>query len=119
MTARAPDRSADNTEAAIRVVLDGYRQAYNKRDADSVGAVWPSANTKALAKAFSQLSDQRLTFDSCVIGATGPKAQASCAGTAMYVPTVGNRSPHLDTRHWTFRLEQVRGIWVIASAESR
>jgi hypothetical protein len=116
---RASDRAADNTESAIRVVLDGYRQAYNKRDADGVGVVWPSANTKALAKAFSQLSEQRLTFDSCVIGATGAAAQASCNGSAMYVPSVGNRSEHTDARRWTFHLQQVRGVWIIASVDSR
>lgn len=119
VTTRAPERPVDNTEAAIRVVLDAYRQAYNARDADRVAAVWPGANTKALAKAFSQLSDQQLNFDSCVIGLAGPKAEASCIGTAMYVPSVGNKSRHLDARRWTFRLEQVRGLWLIASADSR
>jgi len=114
-----PPVNPPSAEAPIRAVLDAYRLAYDHRDADAVADVWPGANTKALSKAFEQLEEQSLQFDSCAIHATGPVAEASCTGTALYIPSVGKRTEHVDARKWNFQFRQVKGVWVITSATSR
>ncbi len=114
-----PPVSPPSAEAPIRAVLDAYRLAYDQRDADAVADAWPGANTKALSKAFDQLEEQSLQFDSCAIHATGTVAEASCTGTAMYIPSVGKRTEHVDARKWSFQFRQIRGVWVIASVTSR
>ena len=78
------------------------------RDRGCAPAMWPGANTKALSKAFEQLEDQSLQFDSCAIHATGTVAGALCTGTAMYIPSVGNRTEHVDARKWSFEFRQVK-----------
>lgn len=114
-----PPVSPPSAEASIRAVLDAYRLAYDQRDADAVASAWPGANTKALSKAFEQLDEQSLQFDSCAIHATGTVAEAACTGTAMYVPRVGKRTEHADARKWSFQFRQVKGVWVIASVTAR
>jgi hypothetical protein len=114
-----PPVSPPSAEAPIRAVLDAYRLAYDQRDANAVADAWPGANTKALSKAFEQLVEQSLQFDSCAIHATGTVAEASCTGTAMYIPSVGKRTEHVDARKWSFQFRQVKGVWVIASVTSR
>jgi hypothetical protein len=114
-----PPVSPPSAEVPIRAVLDAYRLAYDRRDADAVAGVWPGANTKALSKAFEQLEEQSLQFDSCAIHATGTVAEASCTGTAMYIPSVGKRTEHVAARKWSFQFRQVKGVWVIASVTSR
>jgi hypothetical protein len=110
---------APTAEAAIRTVLDRYRLGYDERDADAVGVAWPMANTKALAKAFAQLDQQKLQFDQCSIKPAGVLAQAICSGKAMYVPKVGNKTEHVDARQWTFELRLYNGVWVITSVQSK
>jgi hypothetical protein len=113
----APD--PPKAETAIAQVLEEFRQAYGRLDAETVGAIWPSANTKALSRAFDQLDNQELTFDKCTITATGSSAQATCAGKATYVPHVGSKTTHVEPRRWTFRLKKVGGDWVIDTVDAR
>jgi hypothetical protein len=103
----------------VAQVLEEFRQAYGRLDAETVGALWPSVNTKTLGRAFDQLDNQELTFDNCTISAAGARAQASCAGKATYVPRVGNKTTHVEPRKWTFRLKKVGDNWVIEAVDAR
>ena len=114
----APSAEEQNL-ASIRNVIDRYRKAYSTLDADVVQTFWPTVNTKALSRAFDQLNVQLFEFDSCSISTSGSVATAFCTGRATYAPRIGNRTPRVDSRRWTFHLEQSRGSWVIESVESR
>lgn len=116
--AAIPDRPADDDRQVLEV-LQRYRAAYDALDAASAHAVWPSVDTAALARAFGDLSSQQLRFANCGVDVRGGVAQATCSGTARYVPRVGGRQPREEARTWTFALRKNGPQWVIESARVR
>jgi hypothetical protein len=114
-----PPPSAPRAEDAIQKVLDTFRRAYSQLDAETVGAIWPSANTRTLSRAFEQLSEQRLEFDACSIETAGTTAQAYCTGRATFVPRVGNKTARVQPRQWTFSLKKVGNAWVLDAVDAR
>jgi hypothetical protein len=127
----APSRPAPATETApaapaevvdtqaIQLVLGQYRNAFNVLDSGAAKAVWPSVDARALSRAFDRLEEQAFQFSECNIAVTGVRATASCAGSAKYVPKVGNRSPHYEPRQWRFNLRKVDAGWQIEQVDSR
>ena len=109
---------APDDEALIRRVLVRYQAAYDRLDAQSARAVWPSVNERALARAFDELDSQRITFDACDIRPAGEAATATCRGTARYVARVGSREPRVEPRVWTFALRKVGSDWTIDAART-
>ena len=105
--------------AAVRVVLDRYRDAFSSLDASSAKTVWPAVDERMLERAFNQMTMQRFTFDSCSIDVTGAHATASCRGRAQFVPKVGSRTPRVEPRQWTFTLRRAERDWAIESVDSR
>ena len=105
--------------AAVRVVLDRYRDAFSSLDASSAKLVWPAVDERMLERAFNQMTTQQFTFDSCSIDVTGARATASCRGRAQFVPKVGSRTPRLEARQWTFTLRRAERDWAIESVDSR
>jgi hypothetical protein len=105
--------------AAIKSVLDRYRQAFDTLSVAPVEAYWPSINAKGLARAFGQLDAQTVTFDSCDFDINREQAAATCSGRAKFTTKVGSRTPHVESRRWTFRLARMSDRWVILSVESR
>jgi hypothetical protein len=103
-------------ERLVRDTLQRYRAAYDALDATSAQEVWPSVNRSALARAFGDLSLQQLRFDSCGIELRGNAANATCRGTARYVPRVGARDEKIEPRIWTFALHKDGIRWLIDSA---
>jgi hypothetical protein len=114
----APVRAAA-PEAAIQTVLGRYRAAYQELDAAAARAVWPSADTKALRKAFDRLEAQELVFDSCAVSVIDARAVAVCSGTASYVPRVGKRARRGDQRQWEFELSKADDGWLIDTVSAR
>jgi len=104
---------------AVERVLGRYRAAYEGLDAAAARRVWPKVNSSALERAFAQLEQQGMSFDRCEIGIYGALAQASCSGTARYVPRSGSKTPRVDRRQWTFRLRKGTEDWTIDSVEVR
>jgi hypothetical protein len=103
----------------IRSLLDHYRQAYGSLDANAVAAVWPSVNTRSLARAFSQLESQRFEFTDCRIDVSVARAQAICAGRASFVPKIGGRATRTENREWAFVLQRLNDGWIISRADAR
>jgi hypothetical protein len=116
VSAAAPARPQS---AAVQQVLDRYRDALNALDAAAAGAVWPSADTRALGRAFSRLEQQVLQFDSCRIAVYGQRAVASCPGTLRYVPKVGGQDFRVEQRQWEFDLRSVDDNWAIDRVTAR
>jgi hypothetical protein len=105
--------------AAVRNALDRYRRGFNELDSGEVKAIWPEVDEKALARAFSQLSKQLFVFDACNVDVNGVLATASCRGRAQYVPKVGNKSPRVEMREWTFLLRRGPDDWWIQRVDSK
>ena len=76
-------------------------------------AVWPGANTRALAKAFEQLQSQSMDFYSCGIEFAAAGAEATCTGSVTFVPKVGGKTPRVENRSWTFYLKRQNDRWMI------
>jgi tetratricopeptide (TPR) repeat protein len=107
-------------QVKISQVLQRYRAAYESLDARSAHAVWPSVNEAALARAFDDLASQRLVFEGCDVRLRGDAAaDATCHGTAQYVPKVGNRDPRVEPRTWNFTLRRSGTDWNIVSARAQ
>jgi len=104
--------------ALIESVLTQYRTAFANLDASAVEAFWPSVNSRALSRAFDELEVQKFEFDRCTTDVKGTIAVTSCSGRARYTPRIGNRTPHVEPRRWTFTLEKANGIWLIRRVES-
>lgn len=112
-----PEERAE-TQSIERVIRE-YREAVETLDAKRVKSVWPSANEKALAKAFAEIEQQSLSFDACVIGRDESHAEATCTGNARIVPRVGNPAPHYVIGEWRFTLRKTDAAWAIRSVEAR
>ncbi len=113
--APVPTPTIDN-ERSIRQALERYRAAYERLDARSAQQVWPAVDELALARAFTGLRSQSLTFDQCDVHVRGSAATASCVGSARYVPKVGSQQPRVESRLWDFTLRQTGNEWKIETA---
>jgi hypothetical protein len=113
------EAESDRDVTAIRSVINRYRAAFTGLNVPATVSIWPTVDSHALSKAFDQLSEQRIEFDHCAFSVTGALAVATCGGTATFVPKVGNKTPHLDSRVWTFRLVKKLDGWVIGGVDAR
>ena len=114
----APALAVTDT-ASIESVLGRYRTAFKALDASAARAVWPGVDARALSRAFNQLVEQQLDFQSCDIVVTSGRATAACGGRARYIPKVGTRSMRDEARKWTFSLQKVNDQWLIDKVDSR
>lgn len=106
------------TDAAVRRVLEAYRNAYEALDARAAAAVYPAVDARALARAFSGLNSQTLEFGRCeVTPIGGDRARATCDGRAAFVPKVGSQTPRMEPRRWTFTLQRDGEAWRILQAQ--
>lgn len=112
--------AADVDTGAIRDVLGRYRNAFNALDASAAQQVWPTVNQRTLDRAFGQLQEQSLSFNTCTIAVKGALADAVCSGTTRFVPAVGNRAAQTQQRQWSFSLRKgTQGGWLIQNVEAR
>ncbi len=109
---------ADDTRSVTQV-LNQYARAYGQLDASAARAVWPTVDERALARAFSGLESQSVSFDDCNIDVHGATANASCRGRASYRGKVGNRDVRVEPRTWQFDLKRDGDAWKIQTAEAR
>jgi len=116
----APRPSAIELDTrGIQTALGRYQSAFSALDAGAASQVWPTVNWKTLAKAFERLQEQQVSFEGCQIDIKDVRAQATCRGTARYVPRVGSRTAQVDRRQWRFSLLKVRDEWLIQSVDAR
>lgn len=103
--------------SAIQHALTQYQQAFSQLDVAAVRQVWPSVDGKALARAFDQLHQENVTFDSCDLTISGRTAVASCGGATRYVPKVGNKGERVQRQQWQFSLHQGTDAWLIDTVD--
>ena len=111
--------SGVDQQLRVQEVLRRYARAYGQLDASAARAVWPSVDERALARAFQNLSSQKVSFDDCEIDIRGAVANASCHGEASYAPKVGKRESRTEPRTWRFELRRDGEAWTIDNVDMR
>jgi hypothetical protein len=109
----------ESNTTGIRDTLARYQKAFSALDAGAARAVWPTVNEGTLNRAFERLAEQSISFDGCEINVNDARAEATCQGTARYVPRVGSRTPRVDRRQWRFSLVKLRDEWLIGAVEAK
>lgn len=114
-----PVISAAAEEAAIRAVIDRYRDAYNGLDVDAVVRVWPTAPAADLRRAFANFSSQTVAFSGANVALGGGNATATV--TAREQMTMQPRSGSAQKRQGaiTFQLQKSGAGWLITSVARR
>ena len=112
-------RQADKADiAGIEQVLREYAAAYERRDAEAVVKLMPSANGADLTRSFSQLRAYRMEILDPQISVAGDTAVVNCARRVSIEPKVGSRpAPRLIQT--VFRLRQSQGEWKIESVQEK
>jgi hypothetical protein len=105
--------------AAVQLVLDRYRQMYDQLDASAASSIWPSVDSRALARIFARLARQELNFDVCAIALSESAATAQCTGWLRYVPRVGDAEPRNERHSWTIQLQRTDETWTIVQVSAR
>ena len=106
--------------AGIEQVLRDYATAYERRNAEAVVKVMPSAKSADLARSFSQLKayGMEILEPRISISVTGDTAVVTCTRRVSIEPRVGARpDPRLIPT--VFRLKQSGGVWTIESVEEK
>ena len=106
-------------EQRIAAVLKRFTDAYARLSAPAAKAVWPTVDSRALARAFDALESQSIEFDDCTVHFAGAEARAACVGNLTYVPKVGRRSARTVNRQWNFVMKRNSEGWMIADARMR
>jgi hypothetical protein len=112
----APASSPADSHPGVGEALDAYRRAFNTLDAASVTAIWPGADVDALARTFSELRYQHLSFDRCQTRVTAAdRALVSCDGSISDVLNSGDPTLRRRRASWTIALRRVAVRWTIES----
>lgn len=119
VVAPLPERVPPVSESLlVDRALQRYRAGYDRLDADLVQAVYPAVDRSPLARAFKDLASQSLVFEACDVDIRGALANATCRGTASYVPRIGTPEPRVEHRVWTFTLRRGADDWTIERART-
>ena len=113
-----PASSEARETAAVESLIEQYRRAFSTLNS-GVSDFWPGVNARALDKAFNELESQNFDFDKCNVQLHGAQAEATCTGSATFVPKVGNKTPRTQSRQWSFRFVRTGNRWIIDTVQSR
>ena len=120
VTSPAAGAPVETNQTGIQNTLARYRKAFSALNASAAREVWPTVNERSLSRAFDRLEQQDVSFERCQIEVTNnDRAEATCNGTARYVPRVGSRTPRVDQREWRFNLVKVKDEWLIGAVDAR
>ena len=112
----APSNEAPGGDAAvdgIHSLLRRYEEAYDRRDARSAAALWPTVDEGALTRAFAGFDRQDVRFNRCDIDAFEARGSAVCVGSVRYLPSVRGAIVQEDAITWTFDFARSGEHWRI------
>jgi hypothetical protein len=115
----APVAESIQAERDIRLLLDAYRQSYDRLDVVSTAMLWPGVDTAALSRAFGTIASQQVEFDQCALDVLGERATARCNGSLHYVRRVGSSTPQSRSLSWAFELNRSTGKWLISRVSAQ
>jgi hypothetical protein len=107
------DRVYQKESTALARVLGHYEQAYDRLDAPGAAAVWPSVDSRALARAFARLQSQDLDFGNCTFAVSVSDAAARCAGILRYARRIGDTTLKTERHVWTIEFARAGESWQI------
>jgi hypothetical protein len=111
---RIPERSlVDLEKSSVLRTLHEYAEAYGSLNVLATAKVWPSVDRRALARAFTTLKSQDVTFESCIVSMAESSATAHCRGNVEFVRRVGNPVPLIAPQEWLFRMRKFGNDWMI------
>jgi hypothetical protein len=103
----------EKESVVLAQVLGRYEQAYDGLDARGAAAVWPSVDSRALARAFARLRLQDLDFGNCTFAVSATDATAQCVGTLRYAQRIGDTTPKVEQHVWTIEFARMGDTWRI------
>ncbi|MGH9198478.1 MAG: YybH family protein, partial [Acidimicrobiia bacterium] len=95
----------------IRNVLDEYEAAYDRKDADRLGALWPSRGRSFFRDQFALVRTVDLTISNVQVGLAGDVATVTCEMHYRYVWM--RAGPPTNSQSVTLRLRRQGAGWVI------
>jgi hypothetical protein len=101
---------------AIRGVLDEYRAAFERRDADALRAVQPGVDYAYMKKTFSSVTGYTVRVDVKEVVVRGNEGSARCIVTYMPQPKPAQKIPPQNT---VFHLRRTGDVWLIERLERR
>jgi hypothetical protein len=107
------DRVYERESTALAQVLGRYEQAYDRLDATRAAAIWPSVDSRALARAFARLRMQDLDFGNCTFAVSTSDAAARCAGVLRYARRIGDTTLKTEQHIWTIEFARAGEAWRI------
>jgi hypothetical protein len=113
------DRVYQKESSALAQVLGHYEQAYDRLDASSAAAVWPSVDARALSRAFARLQTQDLNFGNCTFSVSASDAAARCAGVLRYARRIGDTAPKIEEHVWTIEFARAGETWQITKISAQ
>jgi hypothetical protein len=110
-----PSKLFAKESTALEQVLDRYEQAYDQLDARAAAAIWPSVDSRALARAFARLRLQDLEFGECTFAVSEHDATAHCTGVLHYARRIGDTAPRTERHMWTINFARAGEVWRIVN----
>jgi predicted Ser/Thr protein kinase/ketosteroid isomerase-like protein len=100
-------------EAAIRSVVERYRDAYNRLDANAVQSVFPSVPIGPLRTAFSRTERQSVTYANLVVNLDAAGTTATVTTATRVVAKPRGASEQTSEAPMTLTLRKNGNTWII------
>ena len=114
--ATPPPRSEVAEVRQIRGVLDEYRAAFERRDADALRAVQPGVDYRAMKEVFATVTGYMVRIEVKDIAVSGDTALARCVVTYNPVPKPAGKIQPVST---VFHLRRSGELWLIDRLEKK
>ncbi len=101
---------------AIRGVLDEYRAAFERRDADSLRAVQPDVDYARMKDRFASVTGYTVRIDVKEVTVDGDQGTATCIVTYLPQPKPSQKIPPQRT---VFHLRRTGDVWLIERLEAK
>lgn len=97
-------------------MLDEYRAAFERRDADALRAVQPGVDYEAMRRTFASVTGYTVRVDVKEVAVKGNEGTASCVVTYLPQPKPAQKIPPQPT---VFHLRRTGDVWTIERLERR
>ncbi len=111
-----PVQSEIAARQAIRGVLDEYRAAFEKLNADALKAVQPGVDYDGIKKTFASVTGYTVRIDVKEVSVKGDTGTASCLVTYNPVPKPAGKLQPIAT---VFHLRRTGDVWLIERLERK
>jgi serine/threonine-protein kinase len=115
-TTLPPLQSEAAARQAIRGVLDEYRAAFERRDADALRAVYPGVDYENYKRIFASVTGYTVRIDVKDVTVKNDEGTASCVVTYQPQPKPSQKIPPVKT---VFHLRRTGDVWLVQRLEAK